>query len=116
FEPRPTLLNGVTGASTSKLNKKNSLGFAKPVPQLADPADDASSVPTTVVTAIGWFPTNTPHDAPVTAKLNPFVLFSPPNDGSGTFTATEINTLRTRRDELKALGVRIQYHKTVVKP
>lgn len=116
FEPRPTLLNGVTGTYTSPINKKSSLNYAKLVPKLADPTDEATSVPTTVTVAIAWFPTAVAHDKQTVGDINPLVLFLPPNDGTGTLTLGEIETLRQRREALRGKGVRIQYHKTVVKP
>jgi hypothetical protein len=116
FEPRPTLLDGTTGPFSSPISKKNSLGFAKLVPQLIDPKDEASSLPTTVIVAVAWFPTATQHDVNIVGSINPLDLFIPPIDGTWTFTAPEAEALRQKREALKAKGVRVQYHKTVVKP
>jgi hypothetical protein len=115
FEPRPTVLNGATGAYQSTVSKTSSLGFPKLIPQLSDPTDEASSLPCTVVTAIAWFPARVEHDFATVGEFNPLTLFVPPSDGSGTFTGAESTQLKTLRDALKAKGLRIQMHRTVVK-
>jgi hypothetical protein len=111
FEPRPTLLDGVS----STIVKNSSLGYPKLVPQLSDTTDDTTGLPTTVVTAIAWFPNETVHDSNAASTFNPFVLFMPPSDSGTLLTLADRTTLAQRRDALKAKGVRILYNRTVVK-
>ncbi|HKE00554.1 MAG TPA: prepilin-type N-terminal cleavage/methylation domain-containing protein [Planctomycetota bacterium] len=115
FEPRPTLEDGGAGAYHSTIAKKNALGFWRLFPQMTDPTDEATALPCTVVTAIGWFPTRVDHTAAVAATFNPFDMFVAPADGSNTFTVGETATLKTNRDKLKAKGMRFQVQRTVVK-
>ncbi|MFN0207724.1 MAG: prepilin-type N-terminal cleavage/methylation domain-containing protein [Planctomycetota bacterium] len=116
FEPRPTLLNGVAGSYQSIISKTNSVGHPAMVPQLSDPTDMSSGVPTTVVTAVAWFPISSAHSQNISSQFNPLVLFVPPSDGSGTFTAGDATTLETARETLKKQGVRIVYNRTVIRP
>ena len=109
FEPRPTLLDGVA----SPIIKNSSLGFQL-VPQLADVTDQASGQPTTIITAVGWYPTDTAHDNPAASTFNPLVMFIPPS-GPTAFTATDKATLASRLLNLKGKGVRILYNRTVIK-
>jgi hypothetical protein len=116
FESRPTLLNGGTGPFESTVIKNNSLGFFSLVPQLSDPSDISSSMPTTVVTAVGWFTLNSKHTDNDAKAFNPLAMFVPPSDGSGTFSASDTQQLETMRTKLKNNGLRIQYNKTVLRP
>ncbi len=115
FEPRPTKLNGGTGANESSVQKANALGYSKLMPKLSDPGDENSAMPTSVVTAIGWFPVRSDHSDPELVDFNPLLLFLPPADDGGTFTAAEIATLRQRRDDLKERGLRMIVSRTMVK-
>lgn len=116
FEPRPTLMSGASLPYQSTIVKNNSLGYPALVPALGDLSDISSGQPTTVVTAVGWFPVGTKHDAVSSAAFNPLFLFDPPSDGSATFTAAEIASIKSSREALKAQGLRIVYNRTVVRP
>lgn len=115
FEPRPTKLSGTNVAFESPVVKNNQFGFPKLVPQLVDPTDESSSMPATVVVSIGWFQQRVDHGINSAADFNPMCLFIPPADGSATFTASESNILRDRRETLKVAGMRTEIHRTVVK-
>lgn len=116
FEPRPIQLNGGAGTYYSSILKNNALGFPALVPTLSDNSDLSSGQPTTIVTAVGWFPVKVTHDSTSSSAFNPLALFIPPSDGSNTFTASEISELQTMRDNLKKMGLRVQYNRTVMKP
>lgn len=116
FENRPIQLSGTAGTYTSSILKNNPLGFPALVPPLADNSDLSTGVPTTIVTAVGWFPVTVKHDTSTNSAFNPLAMFVPPSDGSGTFTSSEITSLKTMRDNLKKLGLRIQYNRTVMRP
>lgn len=115
FEPRPIKLNGGSGTYESPIIKNNSLGYPKLMPFLKDKQDESSAQPTTVVASVAWYPVHVEHGTSENSIYNPLVLFTPPSDGSSTFSSTEITTLKSRRQLLKDKGVRILTTRTVVK-
>ncbi|MBI3819735.1 MAG: prepilin-type N-terminal cleavage/methylation domain-containing protein [Planctomycetes bacterium] len=116
FEPRPIMLNGSTAAYCSTVVKNNFLGYPALVPTLADPNDLTSGQPSTIVTAIGWYPLNQKHDSTKANAFNPLDMFVPPNDGSSTFTTGEIAQFQNALNNYKQSGLRVQYSRTVVRP